>query len=65
MQPLEWLQWELIPRLRGRLDAHLALPQNFAVAPYYGRVLDVNVPGCTVLLVHLNTLDALFVAPPD
>ena len=35
MEPLEWLQWVLIPRMRQLLESGMPLPQNFAVAPYY------------------------------
>ena len=33
MQPLEWLQWVLIPRMHALLDVGAQLPQNFAIAP--------------------------------
>lgn len=33
MEPLEWLQWVLIPRMHQLLDAEQPLPQSFAVAP--------------------------------
>jgi uncharacterized protein YqcC (DUF446 family) len=33
MEPLEWLQWVLIPRMHQLLESGMPLPQNFAVAP--------------------------------
>ena len=62
MRPLEWLQWVLIPRMYALLDAEAALPQNFAVAPYYEMVLEADMPGRQALLIHLSALDALFVS---
>ena len=63
MQPLEWLQWVLIPRMHALLDAGAALPQNFAIAPYYEMALAAELAARRELLVHLNALDALFTAP--
>ena len=40
LEPLEWLQWVLIPRMHQLLDSGMPLPQNFAVAPYYEMALD-------------------------
>ena len=40
MEPLEWLQWVLIPRMHQLLESGTPLPQNFAVAPYYEMALD-------------------------
>ncbi|AIX72717.1 MAG: YqcC family protein [Mixta calida] len=62
MQPLEWLQWVLIPRMHALLDVGAQLPQNFAIAPYYEVALEADTPGRSALLTHLNALDALFVA---
>lgn len=62
MRPLEWLQWVLIPRMHALLDAGTALPQNFAITPYYEMALEADIPARRELLVHLNALDALFVA---
>ncbi|WP_244323729.1 YqcC family protein [Mixta intestinalis] len=61
MQPLEWLQWVLIPRMHALLDAGAELPQNFAIAPYYEMSLTADVACREELLGHLNALDALFV----
>ncbi|SPX17104.1 Domain of uncharacterised function, DUF446 [Escherichia coli] len=33
MEPLEWLQWVLIPRMHDLLDNNQPLPGRFAVAP--------------------------------
>ncbi|GLR08372.1 hypothetical protein COO59_13945 [Mixta theicola] len=60
MRPLQWLQWVLIPRMHALLDAGAALPQNFAIAPYYEMALDAGTPGRHELLAHLSALDALF-----
>ncbi|MDU6110262.1 MAG: YqcC family protein [Klebsiella pneumoniae] len=40
LEPLEWLQWVLIPRMHQLLESGQPLPQNFAVAPYYEMALD-------------------------
>lgn len=60
MQPVEWLQWVLIPRMHALLDAAAPLPQNMAVTPYYEMSLAADMPGRIELLVHLSALDALF-----
>ncbi len=39
MEPLEWLQWVLIPRMHDLLDNNQPLPGAFAVAPYYEMAL--------------------------
>ncbi|HDY3083312.1 TPA: YqcC family protein, partial [Salmonella enterica] len=39
MEPLEWLQWVLIPRMHTLLDNAQPLPEAFAVAPYYEMAL--------------------------
>ena len=44
LEPLEWLQWVLIPRMHHLLDSEQPLPQNFAVAPYYEMALDAAHP---------------------
>lgn len=64
LQPLEWLQWVLLPRMQALLDAGAALPQNFAVTPYYEMALPPTTPCHAALLLTLSQLDALF-APPD
>ena len=35
MEPLEWLQWVLIPRMHDLLENNQPLPGAFAVAPYF------------------------------
>ena len=35
MEPLEWLQWVLIPRMHDLLDNKQPLPGAFAVAPFW------------------------------
>ena len=60
LEPLEWLQWVLIPRLHQLLDARQALPQSFAVAPYYEMALDAGHPLRAIILPQLEQLDALF-----
>lgn len=44
LEPLEWLQWVLIPRMHHLLDSEQPMPQNFAVAPYYEMALDAAHP---------------------
>ena len=60
MEPIEWLQWVLIPRMRQLLESGMPLPQNFAVAPYYEMALDNAHPVRERLLAELVLLDALF-----
>lgn len=61
LQPLEWLQWVLLPRMQQLLDSEQPLPQNFALAPYYEMALDAAHPLRDSLLAELQLLDALFV----
>ncbi|QKJ88467.1 YqcC family protein [Paramixta manurensis] len=65
MQPLEWLQWVLLPRMWALLDAGASLPQNFAITPYYEMALEAALPGRIALLVRLTALDALFTRQAD
>lgn len=44
MEPLEWLQWVLIPRMHTLLDNAQPLPEAFAVAPYYEMALAADHP---------------------
>lgn len=60
MQPHEWLQWVLIPRMHALLDAQHPLPVDFALAPYYEMALDAAHIGRDPLLKALQDLDALF-----
>ena len=60
LEPFEWLQWVLIPRMHALLDSQQALPQAFAIAPYYEIALDAANPSREAMLVHLQQLDALF-----
>lgn len=60
LEPLEWLQWVLIPRLHALLDGGHPLPTAFALTPYYEMALDAAHPHRAVVLVHLQQLDALF-----
>lgn len=60
MEPFEWLQWVLIPRLHALLDSGQPLPETFAIAPYYEVALDAGHPARELVLVQLQQLDALF-----
>ena len=60
LEPVEGLQWVLIPRMHALLDGSLPLPQTFAVGPYYEMALDAAHPLRDVLLAELTQLDALF-----
>lgn len=60
LEPLEWLQWVLIPRMHHLLDNGQPLPPNFAIAPYYEMALDAQHPQRDIILVELQKLDALF-----
>ncbi|HEY3985342.1 YqcC family protein [Cedecea sp.] len=60
LQPHEWLQWVLIPRMHALLDSQHPLPEAFAVAPYYEMALDATHAAREPLLAALVELDALF-----
>lgn len=60
LEPFEWLQWVLIPRMHALLDSGQPLPQAFAIAPYYEIALDAGHPARDVILLQLQQLDALF-----
>lgn len=59
LEPLQWLQWVLVPRMHALIAARHPLPQNFAVAPYYEVTLAPDQPGIAPLLLTLRQLDAL------
>lgn len=65
LEPFEWLQWVLIPRMHALLDGQQPLPQAFAIAPYYEIAVDATHPSREVMLVHLQQLDALFAGEDD
>ena len=65
LEPLEWLQWVLLPRMHQLIDSELPLPQSFAVAPYYEIALDAGHPFRAVILPQLEQLDALFAGVDD
>ncbi|WP_312952687.1 YqcC family protein [Superficieibacter sp.] len=60
LEPLEWLQWVLIPRMHVLLDSGQPLPQSFAIAPYYEIALDAAHPMREHILPTLQQLDAFF-----
>jgi uncharacterized protein YqcC (DUF446 family) len=60
LEPFEWLQWVLVPRMHALLDGGHPLPQAFAVAPYYEMALDATHPAREILLIELERLDTLF-----
>ena len=60
LEPFEWLQWVLIPRLHALLDSGQPLPQTFAIAPYYEVAPGVSHPYRDIMLPYLQQLDALF-----
>lgn len=60
LEPLQWLQWVLLPRMHQLLDAQQALPGSFAVAPYYEMALEATHPFREIILPELAQLDALF-----
>lgn len=60
MQPLEWLQWVLIPRLQALLDSASPLPENFSLSPYYETALAADVSGRLSLLKQITLLDKQF-----
>jgi uncharacterized protein YqcC (DUF446 family) len=60
MEPLEWLQWVLLPRMHQLIDDQQPLPQNVAIAPYYEMALDASHPFRVIIMPELEQLDALF-----
>ena len=60
LDPVEWLQWVLIPRMHALLDSEQALPSEFAIAPYYEMALDSSRRERESLLAALLSLDAFF-----
>lgn len=60
LEPHEWLQWVLLPRMHALIDARHPLPQALAVAPYYDIALQASCPQREALLAALVALDALF-----
>ncbi|MEB7713743.1 YqcC family protein [Kluyvera cryocrescens] len=60
LQPLEWLQWVLIPRMHQLLDSGMPLPKDFAITPYYEMALDAAHPLREIILPPLSELDAFF-----
>lgn len=65
MEPHEWLQWVLIPRMHALIDSNLPLPVAFALAPYYEMALDAAHVGRESLLAALQELDVLFASQAD
>ncbi|WP_275267332.1 YqcC family protein [Pantoea ananatis] len=59
LQPLEWLQWVLIPRVQAIIGAGQPLPKNVAIAPYFEVALTPGQPGRALLVLTLKQLDAL------
>lgn len=61
MDSHEWLQWVLIPRLSSLIDEGLALPNAFAISPYYEEAFkDDDSRDYIDLLNHLRELDTFF-----
>lgn len=64
LEPLEWLQWVLIPRMHQLLNSEMPLPKDFAIAPYYEMALDAAHPLRAIILPPLEQLDAFFTSDP-
>lgn len=60
LEPLEWLQWVLIPHMHALIAAQQPLPKNFAITPYFEMALAPAQAGRPLLLLTLRQLDALF-----
>lgn len=60
LEPHEWLQWVLLPRMHALIDGEHPLPTAFAVAPYYEIALEADSSQRDALLAALVALDALF-----
>lgn len=65
LEPHEWLQWVLIPRMHALIDSNQPLPVSFAIAPYYEMALDAAHIGREPLLAALQELDVLFAGAAD
>ncbi len=65
LEPHEWLQWVLIPRMHALIDSNQPLPASFAIAPYYEMALDAAHIGREPLLAALQELDVLFAGAAD
>lgn len=59
LQPYEWLQWVLIPRMQRLIADHAPLPANVMITPYYEMVLAPDCPARDALLKILGEFDAL------
>ncbi len=61
MEPSEWLQWILIPRLYALIESNANLPESFAITPYFEEAYKVDeIERFPQLLIHLRELDAFF-----
>lgn len=59
MQPQEWLQWVLLPRLLSLIEQDDPLPGNFAIAAYYEVALEDSASEKAELVSSLKRLDEL------
>ncbi|MEI9696269.1 YqcC family protein [Moellerella wisconsensis] len=61
MEPAEWLQWILIPRMYALIEQNATLPSSFSIAPYFEEAYKhEDESRCLNLLTHLRELDAFF-----
>lgn len=60
LEPHQWLQWVLIPRMHALIDSKHPLPSTLAIAPYYEMALEASHSVREPLLAALQELDILF-----
>jgi uncharacterized protein YqcC (DUF446 family) len=60
----QWLQWQLIPRLRAALTASGPLPESSAILPYAEHCLTDPERDFTEVLTLIRRIDALITDEP-
>ncbi|MBW7981400.1 YqcC family protein [Enterobacillus tribolii] len=60
MSAEQWLQWVFLPKMHDLLDSQAALPQGFAIYPYFELAFAQRHEELQPLMVTLLALDNLF-----
>ena len=61
MEAHEWLQWVLLPKLYKIIEQDIALPNVFAITPYFEEIYKIERDGrYRQLLEYLHALDKIF-----
>ncbi len=55
----QWVQWQMIPRMRRILDNHEDLPESSAILPYAEECMNAEGPDARRLLRLIERFDAL------